>query len=269
MPKVSIITPVYNGEKYLEETIVSVLNQTFTDFEYLIINHASTDSSRDIIQKFQATDNRIKLIELSVNKGGPAYPRNEGMRVAQGEFLTFIDADDLWKPYKLQTQIDFFTAHDTLDMIYSNCDNIDENGIFLGKSKPQLLKYFLSLFMKTSHQIYYANFINVNTLMIKNSNLTWFNEDPFLIAIEDWMFHIRNFQIGKKVHYFDEALIQYRLHTSSLSNRLTDKSYRKIYYMLSLLFLESNISFVHFILANTLNSIKLLRRKFTIARSNK
>ncbi|OYZ57444.1 MAG: hypothetical protein B7Y17_06385, partial [Sulfuricurvum sp. 24-42-5] len=93
MPKVSVITPVYNGEKYLEETILSVLNQTFTNFEYFLINHASTDSSLEIIKRFAALDPRIKIIELEINKGGPAYPRNEGIKHAQGEYIAFIDAD--------------------------------------------------------------------------------------------------------------------------------------------------------------------------------
>jgi teichuronic acid biosynthesis glycosyltransferase TuaG len=105
--KVSIVTPVYNGENFLEETIHSVLNQTFTEFEYLLIDHASTDSSRQIMQKFQALDNRIKILELTINKGGPAYPRNEGMKVAQGEYIAFLDADDIWLPEKIRkaTQI--------------------------------------------------------------------------------------------------------------------------------------------------------------------
>lgn len=268
MPKVSVITPVYNGEKYLEETILSVLNQTFTNFEYFLINHASTDSSLEIIKRFAAFDPRIKIIELEINKGGPAYPRNEGIKYAQGEYIAFIDADDVWKPHKLQSQLDYFTTNNNIDMVYSTSDIIDEDGTLRGKSKNQFLKYLLNFFMKDNNVIYYVNFININTLMIKNTNLNLFNEDPFLIAIEDWLFHICNFRAEKNAACILQSLINYRIHTTSLSNRLSDKSYRKIFYMYSLLLLESKISFFHFLLANTLNSCKLLRRKIAIAWSS-
>ena len=269
MPKISVITPVYNGEKYLEETVLSVLNQTFIDFEYILINHASTDSSLKIIKKFAELDPRIKLIELDINKGGPAYPRNAGIKSAQGEYIAFVDADDIWKPHKLQEQLNFFATHTNLDILYCASDIIDEHGTFRGKAKTQWLKYFLSFFMKDSKLIYYVNFINVNTLIIKNSNLILFNEDPSLTAIEDWLFHIYNFQAGKNTAYIPQSLIDYRMHTASLSNRLSDRSYRKIFYMYSLLFLESKISFFRFLLANTLNTAKLLRRKLAIAWSSK
>jgi glycosyltransferase involved in cell wall biosynthesis len=269
MPKVSVITPVYNGEKYLEETILSVLNQTFSDFEYLIVDHASTDSCIDIMRKYQSVDNRIKIIQLNTNKGGPAYPRNEGIRVSQGKYLAFVDADDVWKPHKLQTQIDFFDTHNDIDILYTHCDIIDENGVSKGRAKNQILKNLLGIFMEDSSLIFYVNFINVNTLIIKKDGLTPFNEEPYLIAIEDWMFHIFNFQAGKKGFYQNESLLDYRVHCASLSNRLSDKSYRKIFYMYSLLFLESKISFFNFLLANTLNTAKLLRRKLVISWSSK
>lgn len=265
MPKISVITPVYNGEKYLEETIQSVLDQTYTDFEYLIVDHASNDSSIEIIRKYQKIDNRIKIIQLDINKGGPAYPRNEGIRVAQGEYLAFVDADDVWKPHKLQTQINFFNIHDDIDMLYTGFDLIDENGKPQGRAKNHILKNIFGIFMKDSKLIFYISFININTLIIKKDTLILFNEEPFLIAIEDWMFHILNFQAGKKGTYLNENLINYRVHLSSLSSRLSDRSYRKIFYMYSLLLLESKISFLHFFFASILNSGKLLRRKIAIA----
>lgn len=259
--KVSIITPVYNGENFLEETILSVLHQTFNDFEFLLINHASTDSTRQIMQKYQSQDSRIKIIELTINKGGPAYPRNEGLKAARGEYIAFVDADDVWKKDKLQIQMDFFTAHPDIDMLYSSSDIIDETGEIRGKSKNQLLKTLLNPFLEDQKTIYYVNFININTLVLKNDHLPLFREEPYFIAIEDWMFHILNFLGGKTGKQIDEPLIDYRVHTASLSNRSSDKSYRKIFYMLSLLFLDSRISFRHFLLANSLNSVKLLRRK--------
>jgi teichuronic acid biosynthesis glycosyltransferase TuaG len=259
--KVSVITPVYNGEKYLEATILSVLNQSFKDFEFLLIDHASTDSSPAIMQRYKAQDDRIQIIRLDINKGGPAYPRNEGLKVARGEYVAFVDADDVWKENKLQIQTDYLDANPQIDMLYSQADIIDENGTIQKKSNNQLLRKILSGLLEDKVTILYTNFVNINTLMIRNENLTFFREEPFFIAIEDWMFHILNFRAGKKGKNLDEYLINYRIHGTALSNRASDISYRKIFYMLSLLFLEMRISFGHFCLANILNSAKLLRRK--------
>jgi glycosyltransferase involved in cell wall biosynthesis len=94
MPKVSVIMPVYNAEKYLAETLVSVLSQTFADFEIVCVNDGSTDGSAGILEKYAHRDQRIKVINQA-NAGGSAA-RNKGMRHASGEYLMFIDADDLY-----------------------------------------------------------------------------------------------------------------------------------------------------------------------------
>lgn len=266
--KVSVITPVYNGEKFLEETIRSVLNQTFTEFEYLLVNHASTDASRQILQKFQALDNRITIIELSINKGGPAYPRNEGIKAARGEYIAFVDADDVWKPHKLQTQLDFLDQHPQTDMVYSSADIMDESGHVFPKRKQRFLSG-LSYFLSPKNAIFYGNFVNMNTVLMRRSALhNLFSEDKNLVAVEDWMFHIINFQGGIVAAKISNPLIYYRIHSMAMSNRTSDTSYRKIYYMLAVLFLESRIPFIHFFLANILNSVKLLRRKLSIVWSS-
>lgn len=265
--KVSVITPVYNGEKFLEETIRSVLNQTFTDFEYLLINHASTDASMQIIQKYQAVDDRIRVVELSVNKGGPAYPRNEGIKAAKGEFIAFVDADDVWKEDKLQKQVEFLNFHAEIDMIYTTAEIIDEYGK-IRQVKKQTLYIFLSKILTPKEMILYVNYINMNTLVIRNSIMNTFSEDKRLVAIEDWMFHIVNLANGHKGMMLNEPLIYYRVHASSISYRNTDKSYRKIFYMFAVLFMDSNISFRQFMIANMLNIVKLLRRRWTIFRSS-
>lgn len=94
-PLVSIITPNYNASKYIAATVESVLNQTYSNWELLIIDDCSTDNSVEIIKTFQKKDERIKLIELTQNVG-PAVVRNKGISEAQGCYLTFIDSDDIW-----------------------------------------------------------------------------------------------------------------------------------------------------------------------------
>ena len=91
---VSVIMPVYNAERYLSEAIESVLNQTYTDFELLLINDRSTDKSKEICQEYAQKDNRIVLLENDTENHGPGSARNIGLDNATGEFIIFVDADE-------------------------------------------------------------------------------------------------------------------------------------------------------------------------------
>ncbi|HKM05053.1 MAG TPA: glycosyltransferase family 2 protein [Lachnospiraceae bacterium] len=103
---VSIIVPVYNVASFLEETIESVLGQTYTEWELLLVNDCSTDESAAIIENYVRKDPRIKLINLDVNQGA-ARARNLGLSKAQGRYVAFLDADDLWKKDKLRLELKF------------------------------------------------------------------------------------------------------------------------------------------------------------------
>lgn len=103
-PLISIITPNYNASKYIAATIESVQKQTYSNWELLIVDDCSTDNSVEIIKTFQKNDARIKLLELTQN-AGPAIVRNEGIKQAQGNYLTFIDADDIWLPNFIETSL--------------------------------------------------------------------------------------------------------------------------------------------------------------------
>ena len=113
MPKVSVVTPVYNGEKYLAEAIDSILNQTFTDFEFIIVDDGSTDGSAGIIRTYQERDERVRLVQLDHNMGR-ADARNAGIAVAQGELLTGMDADDISLPERLEKQVAFLGANPSI-----------------------------------------------------------------------------------------------------------------------------------------------------------
>ena len=99
-PLVSIITPVYNAEKLIVETMQSVLEQTYTNWEHLLIDDCSSDNSAEVIKDFSKNDPRIKLISLSENRGA-AVARNVGVDKASGDYIAFIDSDDVWAITKL------------------------------------------------------------------------------------------------------------------------------------------------------------------------
>lgn len=127
MPTISVIIPVFNGEKTIQATINSVLQQTFDDFELIIINASSTDSTLEVISHFQ--DSRVKI--FSYSKANVAVNRNRGVEHSVGEFVTFIDADDLWSTDKLEAQYKALLEYPEASVVYSWTNCIDENGKFL------------------------------------------------------------------------------------------------------------------------------------------
>src|SRR5690625_1884905 len=110
-PLVSVITPAYNAEKFIGETMESVLNQTYPHWEMIIVDDQSTDHTVSIVEAYQEKDNRIKLIKLKENSGS-AVARNTAMDHATGKYLAFLDSDDLWTPKKLERQVAFMEEND-------------------------------------------------------------------------------------------------------------------------------------------------------------
>jgi glycosyltransferase involved in cell wall biosynthesis len=127
MPKISVIIPVYNGEKTIEKTIESVLNQTFANFELLVIDDDSQDSTLEVIGKIK--DSRLKV--FSYPRAGVSASRNRGLTQASGEFISFLDADDLWTTDKLEAQFNALQENPQAAVAYSWTDWIDESGQFL------------------------------------------------------------------------------------------------------------------------------------------
>lgn len=105
MPKVSVVVPVYNAEKYIAETLASIAGQSFVDFDVHVVDDCSTDGSAEIVQQFCARDARFHYHRSPSNFGGPAGPRNLGIDKSAGEYVAFCDADDLWAPFKLEIQV--------------------------------------------------------------------------------------------------------------------------------------------------------------------
>jgi teichuronic acid biosynthesis glycosyltransferase TuaG len=141
MPLVSIITPSWNVERLIGETIASVQAQTFADWELLIADDCSTDSTAAVIESHAASDPRIKLIRQPRN-GGPALARQAAIEQAQGRFIAFLDSDDLWLPAKLERQIAFAREHRAA-LSFTAFRRINEDGSVTGRliSVPASLTY--------------------------------------------------------------------------------------------------------------------------------
>jgi glycosyltransferase involved in cell wall biosynthesis len=122
MPKISVIIPAYNAMIYLPETIANVLEQTYTDFEIIVVNDGSTDEIEEWITSFH--DERVKFISQA--NLGLAGARNTGIKASQGEYLAFLDADDLWESTKLAKQVRVLDSHPEVGLVYTWVAHIDE-----------------------------------------------------------------------------------------------------------------------------------------------
>ncbi len=154
--KVSIVTPIYNDAKYVSETVRSVLNQTHKNFELIIIDDYSNDGSIDIVNSFN--DSRIKIIRNEGNKG-PAFCRNVGIKTAIGDYIAFLDGDDLWLEDKLEKQLEFMISNNYV-FCCTKYGTIDENG-------KDLKKYVYAPKVITHKTMIRCSYVGCLTVMYK------------------------------------------------------------------------------------------------------
>lgn len=142
---ISIITPVYNCEKLIKETIDCVISQTYENWEMILVDDCSTDKSANIIKEYEKKDNRIKYIKLKENSGA-AIARNTALENSSGRFIAYLDSDDLWKKEKLEKQVNFMLENNYA-FTCTDYEKIDENGKSLNKiiKIPKKVNYNLFL----------------------------------------------------------------------------------------------------------------------------
>lgn len=132
MELVSVIMPNYNGANFIFDAIQSVINQTYDNWELIIVDDCSKDNSVEIIRRFQEKDLRIKLKINSKPSGSPAEPRNMAIGMAKGRYIAFLDSDDCWQPEKLEKQLRCFNSRN-IALVYSSYEKIDQLGLKCGK----------------------------------------------------------------------------------------------------------------------------------------
>jgi glycosyltransferase involved in cell wall biosynthesis len=205
---ISVIIPTYNSDKYISEAIRSVLRQTCTDYEIIVIDDGSTDSTREIIE-----NNFPQVRYFYIPNQGVSIARNYGMRRACGEFIAFLDADDLWLPEKLEKQLKVFNADQELMLVFTEHRVFDTNGfrktIFSKKKRLMKGDVVKNLFLY-SH-------VATSTVMVRRQvfqEIGYFEEN--LKAAEDdnlWM----RIALKFRIHLLDEVLVHYRWTENSLS----------------------------------------------------
>lgn len=205
---VSIITPCYNSENFVSATIESVLSQTYVNWEMIIVDDCSTDTSPLIVMEYVAKDSRIKYVRTNIPSGSPTYPRNVGLEVARGRFVAFLDSDDLWFPSKLETQMSMFND-DNVALVYSNYEKIREDGTSSNR---------IVIASKYHHyrSLLYGNEIGCLTVIIDTHKTG--KIDFKYIGHEDyecWLSILRKGYIAKNCN---KVLAAYRVRKSSLSS---------------------------------------------------
>lgn len=221
---VSIITPLYNSEKYISETIESVLKQSYENWEMLIVDDCSIDLGPKIVQEYSLKDNRIKYIKMNKNSGA-AVCRNKAIELAKGEFIAFLDSDDLWLEKKLENQIKFMNSNN-YSISFHEYEEIDEMSkklnikIKVPKNPVTYRKYLLTNPIGCLSGMY--NVKKIGKVFM-----------PILKKRQDTGFWLRILSTGEKAYALNENLGLYRVRSNSLSFKKRDllkyhwKLYRK------------------------------------------
>ncbi len=216
---ITIVMPVFNGEKYLKESISSILNQTYKDFEFIIIDDGSQDDSLSIINSFN--DSRIKVIRNHRNLG-IRKSRNRAIKIAQGKFIAIFDADDIARPTKLQEQFDVMTKDPSIDMCFAKRSLIDSN------SKKICDEWYPSF--EKILELRNWNFIGHGTVMMKTSmlqNVGGYDESKNTTG-QDTELWIKLKNENKKFYFIDSIHVDYRLNPYSV--RVTGKHNQDYWY---------------------------------------
>ena len=236
-PRFSIITATFNSEKFITDTYKSIRNQTITNWEWIVTDDNSSDNTRNILQSFSKEDSRIKLILNRKNLGaGPS--RNRSIANSNGQFLAFLDSDDLWSPSKLEKQSLFMLHHNA--GISITCENvISEDGSPTGRVidlyAPEIVNYFDLLSKRAT--------FGCSSVMIDRSIIDSEIKMPSLRTGQDYVTWLRILKIGHNAVLLREPLTSYRIVPNSISRNKLKKAIRqwKIYRSVERICLISSI----------------------------
>ena len=210
MPKISVIMPVYNGEEFLRETMDSILNQTFSDFEFIIINDASKDSTEDIIKSYG--DDRIVYL-INEQSLGVAGSLNRGLEVAKGEYIARIDADDIAFPERFEKQVKYMDEH-------KDCIMCGSNTILFGAQQGRT--YVPCSDAEIRANLLFASPFTHPTVMMRRSFVEEHNLGYNLECegFEDYNMWFDFAKVGKGSFYnFQEPLLRYRIHPHQVTQK--------------------------------------------------
>ena len=221
-PLVSIIMPVYNTAPYLAESVSSILDQEFTDFEFIIIDDGSTDGSDNLLRNFQ--DPRILFFSNEGNKG-LVYTLNRGLELARGIYIARMDGDDVSLPGRIAKQVEYLQKHHEVDLLASRVELINEKGASIGEWKDEArhvsqksIRSFLPI----------NNCIAHPSIMAKADKLKKYGYDKRQAQAEDYDLWLRMCADGLLIHKLDEVLVKHRILESSFTRKRQENVFKKL-----------------------------------------
>ena len=220
LPLISVIIPTHNRPDFLKKTIQSILNQTYSHLEIIVISNGLSKLNQAAAKSFG--DSRISYGEQE-NSGGPSSPRNHGIRLAKGDYIAFCDDDDLWMPDKLVKQVDVFSKNPEVNLCYTNMIRFDEQAEWISPQDNGKADF---------DSLLYVNTIPVSSIIVKRSSLDKygaFTESSIVGFSEDYDFVIRHSYYAKPYH-LDAFLVKYwsgNQRTTATDNNFSVSHYLK------------------------------------------
>tara|TARA_R110000822_G_scaffold310479_1_gene443403 strand:+ start:19343 stop:20158 length:816 start_codon:yes stop_codon:yes gene_type:complete len=219
-PLISVIIPLYNAENYILETLESVKSQTYQNIELIIVDNASTDNSLLLVREFinSLSHINVKVIECEVNSGGPAKPRNLGIDLAEGEYLAFLDSDDVWHKEKLERQM-LLMLDNGLNFTSTSSFLIDENSFSITNNKRVVTGKIKKYGIKS---LLFSNTIITSSVIVKTKFMDKlrFDESINMVTTEDYFLWLRLMNLSEcQFTQLLDTLVDYRVLPSSLGSK--------------------------------------------------
>ena len=236
---VSVIMPAYNAERYIEESVTSILNQSYRNLELIIVNDCSNDGTLKLIENFSRIDARVVVLNNDANLGC-ADSRNRALQVAKGEYIAFCDSDDIWIKNKIEKQLNDIKEHN-VDMVFTAYEMIDGSGKLI-KCRNIKEQITIDNLLRENSVIFSTTFFLRSSVRNIKFNAQWFHED--------YVFLLEGLQKGLIFCGADECLVKYRVHNQGRSfNKIGAAKHRWNIYreFLKLNFWESIYYFFQYI----------------------
>lgn len=227
-PLISIVMSVYNGSQWLKAAIDSVVQQTYSNWEFIIIDDASSDDSTEIIKSY-AADKRFQLIKNNIQQG-LTRNLNTGIGIAKGEYIARMDADDICLPDRFKKQVEFLSDHTEVSVVSGFVELIDENGISLGEWKDDRKANSWKLIKR---MLPWKNCIAHPTVMMRNDLFKKYKYNEKQKNSQDWDLWLQLAASNIIIEKINEPLLQYRMHSQSVTaGSLKKSSSKKVFTVL-------------------------------------
>lgn len=205
---VSVIIPVYNAERYISDTIESVLNQTYKDIEIVLVDDCSNDNSKTIIEAYAKKNDGI-IYHLQKENGGAAVARNTALSIASGRYIAFLDSDDLWLPEKIKKQMDLIKENSAA-ICFTAIEMMDENGKMIKDKRNVKNKINYNFLLKNT-------MIATSSVLIDREVVGNF-QMPLIRSGQDYATWLQLMRGGLEAYGINEVLVKYRVGRNSLSS---------------------------------------------------